>query len=274
MDILLADNNGLMREGLKAVLVDLEDGVQVVEASSADEALDHLSRRNSIGIVLLDMDLPGMADCKGVATIRARAPEIPVVVLAESGDRSSAIRALDAGAAGFLPKSLPVNVLMSALRLVLAGGSYAPPALLTGPSLNASAAGGASQFSGSELATMLTTRQLDVLSCLGQGRSNREIADQLGLSESTVKVHVNQILKTLQVKNRSQCQRRSKKRPPWRSKKGPPGGCGLVPVVHGRAPRATRRALNRLTRRCARGGPVGPRGQARAGWSVQFAVGV
>ncbi len=70
------------------------------------------------------------------------------------------------------------------------------------------------------------------------------------------------------------CQRRSKKRPPWRSKKGPLGGCGLVPVVHGRAPRATRRALNRLTRRCARGGPVGPRGQARAGWSVQFAVGV
>ena len=70
------------------------------------------------------------------------------------------------------------------------------------------------------------------------------------------------------------CQRRSKKRPPWRSKKGPPGGCGLVPVVHGRAPRATRRALNRLTRRCAQGGPVGPRGQARAGWSVQFAVGV
>ena len=70
------------------------------------------------------------------------------------------------------------------------------------------------------------------------------------------------------------CQRRSKKRPPWRSKKGPPGGCGLVPVVHGRAPRATRRALNRLTRRCAREGPVGPRGQARAGWSVQLAVGV
>ena len=62
--------------------------------------------------------------------------------------------------------------------------------------------------------------------------------------------------------------------PPWRCKKGPLGGCGLVPVVHGRAPRATRRALNRLTRRRAREGPVGPRGQAWAGWSVQFAVGV
>ena len=72
----------------------------------------------------------------------------------------------------------------------------------------------------------------------------------------------------------SACQWRSKKGPPWRCKKGPLGGCGLVPVVHGRAPRATRRALNRLTRRRAREGPVGPRGQAWAGWSVQLAVGV
>ena len=73
---------------------------------------------------------------------------------------------------------------------------------------------------------------------------------------------------------RHMCQWRSKKGPPRRCKKGPLGGCGLVPVVHGRAPRATRRALNRLTRRRAREGPVGPRGQAWAGWSVQLAVGV
>ena len=70
------------------------------------------------------------------------------------------------------------------------------------------------------------------------------------------------------------CQRRRKKGPPRRRKKGPLGGCELVPVVHGRAPRATRRALDRLTRRRARVGPVGPRGQAWAGWSVQLAVGV
>ena len=74
--------------------------------------------------------------------------------------------------------------------------------------------------------------------------------------------------------SRHMCQWRSKKGPPRRCKKGPLGGCGLVPVVHGRAPRATRRALNRLTRRRAREGPVGPRGQAWAGWSVQLAVGV
>ena len=70
------------------------------------------------------------------------------------------------------------------------------------------------------------------------------------------------------------CQWRSKKGPPRRCKKGPLGGCGLVPVVHGRAPRATRRALNRLTRRRAREGPVGPRGQAWVGWSVHSAGGV
>ena len=74
------------------------------------------------------------------------------------------------------------------------------------------------------------------------------------------------------VTTKVKCQWRSKKGPPRRCKKGPLGGCGLVPVVHGRAPRATRRALNRLTRRRAREGPVGPRGQAWAGWSVQLAV--
>ena len=78
----------------------------------------------------------------------------------------------------------------------------------------------------------------------------------------------------VKVRHAGRCQWRSKKGPPRRCKKGPLGGCGLVPVVHGRAPRATRRALNRLTRRRAREGPVGPRGQAWAGWSVQLAVGV
>ena len=81
-------------------------------------------------------------------------------------------------------------------------------------------------------------------------------------------------LKQVTKANEDVCQRRRKKGPPRRCKKGPLGGCGLVPVVHGRAPRATRRALNRLTRRRAREGPVGPRGQAWAGWSVQLAVGV
>ena len=82
------------------------------------------------------------------------------------------------------------------------------------------------------------------------------------------------IAEVLYAKYDYDCQWRSKKGPLRRCKKGPLGGCGLVPVVHGRAPRATRRALNRLTRRRAREGPVGPRGQAWAGWSVQLAVGV
>ena len=90
---------------------------------------------------------------------------------------------------------------------------------------------------------------------------DREMAEQLPL-------------RILLAEDNAICQWRSKKGPPWRCKKGPLGGCGLVPVVHGRAPRATRRALNRLTRRRAREGPVGPRGQAWAGWSVQLAVGV
>ena len=95
--------------------------------------------------------------------------------------------------------------------------------------------------------------------------------EELGLDYDP---HLVNILEGDQHTAEFKCQWRSKKGPLRRCKKGPLGGCGLVPVVHGRAPRATRRALNRLTRRRAREGPVGPRGQAWAGWSVQLAVGV
>ena len=95
-----------------------------------------------------------------------------------------------------------------------------------------------------------------------------------GVAERFNRTLKEQIIHGRIYRNIAECQWRSKKGPPRRCKKGPLGGCGLVPVVHGRAPRTTRRALNRLTRRRTREGPVGPRGQAWAGWSVQLAVGV
>ena len=105
---------------------------------------------------------------------------------------------------------------------------------------------------------------------LVRGVPIKKIARDLRVSKNTVR----KVVRGDETSYSYECQWRSKKGPPRRCKKGPLGGCGLVPVVHGRAPRATRRALNRLTRRRAREGPVGPRGQAWAGWSVQLAVGV
>lgn len=201
MHILLADDNALMREGLKSVLLDFEPEAAVREATDANGASAAMAEPGGIELALVDLDLPGLDAAAGLARLHKAHATCPIVVLAEGGTRADIVSAFEAGAVGFLPKMLPVEVLICALRLVLAGGTYAPPEMLT-----ATAAGSAfeRQLPRGTLAAALTPRQLDVLACLAQGRSNREIATELRLSESTVKVHVNRILKTLRVKNRSQ----------------------------------------------------------------------
>ena len=201
MKFLLADHNALMREGLKSVLLDFEPEVTVREATDADSASAAMSDAGGVELALVDLDLPGLEGAAGLARLHKAHATCPIVALAESGGRADIVGAFEAGAAGFLPKTLPVEVLIGALRLILAGGTYAPPEMLT-----TMAVGSAfdRQLADEALASGLTPRQLDVLGCLAQGRSNRDIATELGLSESTVKVHVNRILKALQVKNRSQ----------------------------------------------------------------------
>jgi DNA-binding NarL/FixJ family response regulator len=201
MNILLADHNALMREGLKSVLLDFEPEVAVREATDADGASAAMSDAGSVELALVDIDLPGLEGSTGLARLHKAHATCPIVALAESGGRADVVGAFEAGAVGFLPKTLPVEVLIGALRLILAGGTYAPPEMLTTMAVGAAFD---RQLPSDGLASELTPRQLDVLACLAQGRSNREIATELGLSESTVKVHVNRILKTLQVKNRSQ----------------------------------------------------------------------
>lgn len=111
--------------------------------------------------------------------------------------------ALDGGAAGFISKSSPSEVILGALRLILAGGVYAPPELLTGQS----AAVSKSQLDA------LTPRQREVLALIGQGKSNKEIGKALDLSDATVKQHVSAILRTLGVANRMQAMLSARRMP-------------------------------------------------------------
>ena len=203
MKILLADHNALMREGLKSILLDFDNEVEIIEATDASGASAAMSDAGGVDLALIDLDLPGLEGSAGLARLHKPHATCPIVALAEGGERADIVAAFEAGAAGFLPKTLPVEVLISALRLILVGGTYAPPEMLATPAAISTPIGLA-QLSDGALASQLTPRQLDVLACLAQGKSNREIATELGLSENTVKVHVNRILKTLQVKNRSQ----------------------------------------------------------------------
>lgn len=201
MKILVADDHALFREGLRYVLARLDDAVEVLEARDGAEALALASRQPDLELVLMDLAMPGMDGVAGLRALRARIPSVPVVILAASEEPDDVRLVLDGGAMGFIPKSSTSDVMLSALRLVLAGGVYLPPALLD----RSPAARGPLPRRATSLEGLgLTPRQHDVLRLLGRGKSNKEIAQALGLAEGTVKLHVSAILRALDVENRTQ----------------------------------------------------------------------
>jgi len=206
--LLLADDHVLVREGLKHTLGRLAPDVEFLEAASAAETLDCIAANDAIDLALLDLVMPGCGGFDLLTRVCDRHPELPVVMLSGSSDPLKMRKALDIGAAGFITKSATAEVMLSALRLVLAGGIYVPPDMLKGAAAAVAEAGvesdGGDQSVAPSTGGGLTARQLEVLACLGQGKSNKHIARELDLSENTVKIHVAAILRALGVDNRTQ----------------------------------------------------------------------
>lgn len=204
MKILIADDHELFREGLGLVLQQLESGVALVEASDFDAAIERAQAESGVDLLLLDLAMPGMTWSEGLRQLREILPETPIVILSASEDRALVMQAVKLGAAGFIPKSSNSRVMLSALKLVLSGGVYLPPALLDQSSQPAEPEGWRDNNKESGGANaLLTPRQREVLALLGEGKSNKEIARILNLSEGTVKLHVTAILKALKVNNRT-----------------------------------------------------------------------
>ena len=195
LKILIADDHDLVREGLKITLGKLPAPVTTLEAASATDVMQTLETHPDTNLVILDLHMPGATDLELLTRLCDAYSAIPVVVLSADENPRVMQRAIDRGAAGFIPKSSANSVLVSALQLVLSGGVYIPFDILNngpGPEL---AAGG--PFN-------LTERQSDVLALLAGGHSNKMIAKQLGLSEHTIKIHITAILRTLGVSNRTE----------------------------------------------------------------------
>lgn len=200
MKILIADDHELFRDGLRHVLDQFEGPPTIIEASDFPQAIAAVQSETDIDIVLLDLAMPGMAWAEGLTKLKELLPDgVPVIVLSASDDRRHVLQAVNMGAAGFIPKTSSSRVMLSALKLVLSGGVYLPPALLDqgGPS------GDDAPVAGEAAIASLTPRQREVLALLGQGKSNKEIARVLELAEGTVKLHVTAILKALNVNNRT-----------------------------------------------------------------------
>ena len=196
MHILIVDDHPLFREGLKTLLAALEPGVRISDAGSVDEAVA-LRGDDAPDLILLDMNLPGTSRLDALHQVKAAHESASVVVV--SGDENPLLirSAVDAGAAGYIPKSTEASLTIQALRLVLANGIYLPRAALTGgaaPPQTANATG-SPEFS---------DRQLAVLKCLLQGKANKVIARELSIAEGTVKAHLWAIYQALGVNSRAQ----------------------------------------------------------------------
>ena len=197
MKILLVDDHSLFRAGLRHVLRQLNERIEIVEAESCKQALKAIEDRCDFALALLDLHMHGDDGFVALTAISRESPTLPIVVLSASESRADMRRALDGGAMGFIPKSTAVPVMLNALRLVLAGGIYIPPDLLRTRD----------EPTGIEATPPvgeLTVRQLDVLNLVLDGKTNRAIATELNLSEATVKAHITAVLKTLRVANRTQ----------------------------------------------------------------------
>jgi DNA-binding NarL/FixJ family response regulator len=200
MNILVVDDHPLYRSGVVHTLQNTGMEVEVVECASLDTAFQRLDGGLQVDLMILDLQMPGYQGTDSVRTVRARRPELPVLVLSGSEDPSIVRACIDLGACGFVPKSAPSDEFHAALLLVLSGGVYLPPTSLS----VGTPATRAQQDAWARLGAHLTDRQRQVLLGIVQGKPNKVIARDLGLSDTTVKSHVAHILDALVVSNRTE----------------------------------------------------------------------
>lgn len=201
MTILLADDHALFRDGMRYVLQQLADEVEILDASSFAEALQFAESRPEINLVLMDLHMPGSNGAPSVRTFNLKHPDMPLVVVSGSEQREDMERVMEYGAMGFISKMTSSKVMLAALRMVLDGGIYLPPQLLQ-QSVDNMDQGAPDKRSRRSNEFGLTSRQVDVLRHLSQGLSNKETAQKMGLAEGTVKIHVAAIFQVLHVSNR------------------------------------------------------------------------
>ncbi len=199
--LLIADDHPLFRAALRGAAADAVAQLSVLETDSLEGVLTLLEAHPEVDLVLLDLHMPGNHGLAGLAAVRAQFPAVAVVVVSANDDPQVVRRALDHGAAGYLPKSAGLDELRTAIRSVLACEQWLPP------SLRAAVARAPSSRDDAELAARLATlspQQFRVLSLVAEGLLNKQIADRLGVQERTVKAHLSAIFDRLGVRNRTQ----------------------------------------------------------------------
>ncbi|GLF96676.1 response regulator transcription factor [Streptomyces yaizuensis] len=202
--VVIADDEPLIRAGIRMILTSDREIEVVAEASNGREAID-LVRAHGADVVLLDIQMPVMDGLTAMGELRRAVPSARVVILTTFGERDNVLRALEAGGAGFLLKDTAPAELIAAVRAAAAGDAYLSPAA-TRHVVDQLATGHAASRNERARARVaqLSARERDVLALLGEGLSNADAGKRLHMSEATVKTYVSRILAKLECENRVQ----------------------------------------------------------------------
>jgi DNA-binding NarL/FixJ family response regulator len=199
--LLIADDHPLFRTALRQAVTESVDGCIVHEAADLASVLAALAAEPDIDLVLLDLNMPGSHGLSGLAALRGQHPGVAVLVVSAHDEARTVRRVLDHGAAGFIAKSASPAEIGEAVRTVLACGTWLPPALAQAV---AALPGDPADTDLAARLARLTDQQYRVLTLLGEGLLNKQIADRLSIQERTVKAHVTAIFEKLGVRNRTQ----------------------------------------------------------------------
>jgi DNA-binding NarL/FixJ family response regulator len=197
---LLADDHPLIREGVRHVVARLAPRTIILDAHDYPSLFAQAALHTDLDLALVDLNMPGFVGIQGIAQFRSRFPDIPLVVLSASEAPQDVRQVIGAGALGYIPKSSSTEIMLRALRQVLAGYVFIPR---FGSDAEVTAAAPGAQIPGLQHAG-LTARQFEVARLLARGCPNKTIAELLALSESTVKIHVAAIFRALGVNNRAE----------------------------------------------------------------------
>ena len=198
LTIIIADDHPLFRGALKQALTGMAGNPDIVEAGDFEAARKAAAGHANADLLLLDLAMPGVSGLSGLISLRAEFQSLPVVIVSASDDPATIRRALDLGASGFISKSASIEEIREGIGSVLEGNIYTPGFYVRGPEQDSEVADLIARL------RTLTPQQSRVLSMLGEGLLNKQIAYKLGVSEATIKAHVSAILLKLNVDSRTQ----------------------------------------------------------------------
>ena len=196
--ILIADDHPLFREALKGSVARVHPGARLLEADSTEALYVMAEAHPDADLLLLDLNMPGAQGYSALVHLRATQPQLPVIVVSAREEPAVMRRALDHGAAGFIPKSSDADTIRHAIAAVLAGGTWSPPSALEAEGV------GAEEAEVAQRLRELTPQQFRVLTMVSTGLLNKQIAFAMDVSEATVKAHMTAVMRKLGVGNRTQ----------------------------------------------------------------------